>query len=319
VIAGAPAFNFWGFAAWLGNAYKILGFTPDQALVNLPQFAAIQQEVFKQCDRLDGALDGILEDPEACKLNWEPLLCSSNNSSSTCLTPAQKEIASKLFEQPTTYNGKVLYPGHRHGPEPRTAGGLYQEIVMGWVGDIFGNLVFNKSYDSRSFTLSDANYAYEQDFGKLSSYDPNISAFRNRGGKVIHYHGVVDSLLPFTSSDLYYKNVQKALKASVKDLDKFYRYFRASGVDHCFGGPGANFFGQGGGGDPSADPDDNVLMRIVAWVEKGKAPEFIRGTKYVNDTKALGVEFTRKHCKYPKVNSYVGKGDGKDEEGWRCV
>ena len=111
--------------------------------------------------------------------------------------------------------------------------------------------------------------------------------------------------------------MQSTLNASVAELDNFYRYFRASGVGHCNGGPGANVLGQSGA--PSADPANDLLMQVVKWVEWDSAPEFIRGTKYVNNTKELGVQFTRKHCKYPLVNHYTGAGNGMDEEGWECV
>ena len=65
--------------------------------------------------------------------------------------------------------------------------------------------------------------------------------------------------------------------------------------------------------------DDNILVRITEWVEKGNLLEYIWGTKFVKDIVALGKMFLRKHCKFPKVHRYVGKGDGPDEEGWKCV
>lgn len=69
----------------------------------------------------------------------------------------------------------------------------------------------------------------------------------------------------------------------------------------------------------SDHPDDNMLMRIIKWVEEGNPLKYIWGTKFVNDIVALGKMFLRKHCKFLKVNRYVGKGDGLDEEGWKCV
>jgi feruloyl esterase len=109
------------------------------------------------------------------------------------------------------------------------------------------------------------------------------------------------------------------MNASSSELDSFYRYFRVSGVFHCAGGPGANLLGQLGGLAAGDDADDNMLTRIVEWVENGAAPEFVRGTKFVNDTPSLGVAFTRKHCKHPAVNVYKGTGNGTDENGWECV
>jgi feruloyl esterase len=53
-------------------------------------------------------------------------------------------------------------------------------------------------------------------------------------------------------------------------------------------------------------------MAIIDWVENGIAPESFVGTKWVNNTQALGVEFQREHCKFPKRNQYI---DGR----WQCV
>jgi feruloyl esterase len=68
---------------------------------------------------------------------------------------------------------------------------------------------------------------------------------------------------------------------------------------HCSAGPGAWVVGQGG--NSSAEgipfvPEQNVLAAIVEWVEKGNAPGGLLGTKFVNDTVGLGVDFQRNHC-----------------------
>lgn len=51
---------------------------------------------------------------------------------------------------------------------------------------------------------------------------------------------------------------------------------------HCGGGEGAFAFGQQGVEVTKLDPQHNVLLSIVDWVENGNAPETITGTKYVN-------------------------------------
>ena len=65
-------------------------------------------------------------------------------------------------------------------------------------------------------------------------------------------------------------------------LDEFYRFFRVSGMGHCSGGDGAFRIGNQLETVSSLDPQNNVLMRIVDWVENGNAPETITGTKFVN-------------------------------------
>lgn len=58
---------------------------------------------------------------------------------------------------------------------------------------------------------------------------------------------------------------------------------------------------------------------MVDWVENGAAPETITGTKFVNDTPALGVDFVRNHCRYPLRNVCIDPDNYKDSAAWECV
>lgn len=69
---------------------------------------------------------------------------------------------------------------------------------------------------------------------------------------------------------------------------------------HCNSGPGGWVIGQGGAFQAAGIPfqsANNVLAAMVQWVEKGTAVEDIIGTKFVNDTVALGVDYNHRHCK----------------------
>jgi hypothetical protein len=54
--------------------------------------------------------------------------------------------------------------------------------------------------------------------------------------------------------------------------------------------------GQGASAIPY-EPRSNVLAALVAWVEKGNAPEILEGTKFNEDLASSGVAFKRRHCK----------------------
>lgn len=164
---------------------------------------------------------------------------------------------------------------------------------------------------------SDYPYFWAKNPFGLNAWNGDLSLFRNRGGKVITYHGQMDSVITSGISETYYEHVSRSMQSSPKELDEFYRFFRIGGMNHCALGPGAWNFGQAG---PTAhmDADHNVLEAIARWVEQGIAPETLTGTKYVNDTVSLGEEFQRKHCRYPFHNVYRG-GDPKDSEAWSCV
>jgi feruloyl esterase len=83
-------------------------------------------------------------------------------------------------------------------------------------------------------------------------------------------------------------------------MDRWIRFFRVSGMNHCNGGPGAWVMGQGGNAAAAGVPFEgkrNVLKAVVDWVERDIAPSYMEGTKFVNDTVSLGIDYTRRHCK----------------------
>jgi feruloyl esterase len=97
-------------------------------------------------------------------------------------------------------------------------------------------------------------------------------------------------------------------------------------MGHCSGGVGAWEVGQtlsGAAntvtpGSPSLDPERNVLTAMVRWVEEGIAPETMLGTKFVNDDPASGIQFSRRHCRFPKKTTFVG-GDSTQPNSWTCI
>jgi hypothetical protein len=69
---------------------------------------------------------------------------------------------------------------------------------------------------------------------------------------------------------------------------------------HCNSGPGAWVIGQQGSELAQSigfESERDVLAAVVKWVEKGRNPEWIEGTKFVNDTPEMGVERRRRHCR----------------------
>ena len=77
----------------------------------------------------------------------------------------------------------------------------------------------------------------------LNSVDPNLSAFKSRGGRLIQYAGWSDSAISPQNNINYYKAVT-ALMGGTEKTREFYRLFMVPGMAHCGGGPGANAFGQ---------------------------------------------------------------------------
>lgn len=181
----------------------------------------------------------------------------------------------------------------------------------------FSDVIYNDpSWDPTTFNALDIAYADSLDtyHGNISTYAGDLSAFKNRGGKVITYHGQTDPIITGEQSMRYYNHVASTMNLSNTNMDDFYRYFRISGMGHCSGGPGAWAFGQT---TAARNASTNILWELVDWVEKGVAPDRLVGTKWVNDTSAEGVEFQRAHCRYPYRTTYIG-GNPNVTQSWDC-
>jgi feruloyl esterase len=175
----------------------------------------------------------------------------------------------------------------------------------------------NPSWDPSTLTFKDMSYAAKLNVEGAETWNGDLSRFKNRGSKVIHYHGLIDPIISSENSARYYDHVRRTMNQTAAQLDEFYRYFRISGLSHCGGGVGASVIGQSSS-FASKDGSANVLTAIVDWVENGKAPDTILGTKFKNGTASSGVEFSRRHCRYPSRNRFLEKGDPKVPDSWGC-
>lgn len=150
----------------------------------------------------------------------------------------------------------------------------------------------------------------------MSSYKGDLSAFRDKGGKLITYQGTADGIVGSYNAMRYYEHVSASMNSEPAELDDFYRFFRISGMGHCTGGTGADSFGQSIAAVGSANAS-NVLLDLMTWVEDGIAPEVMTGTKYENEDPTQAVEYLRNHCRYPYRTTYIG-GNPNETTSWDC-
>jgi feruloyl esterase len=100
-------------------------------------------------------------------------------------------------------------------------------------------------------------------------------------------------------------------------------------MQHCYGGPGPNFFGQidlsvlGANAQETSenmDPQHNIFSALERWVATGIAPGPIIATKYVNDLEPTqGIKMTRPLCPYPQTAKYRGSGEINDAASFVCA
>ncbi|KAJ8080048.1 hypothetical protein PM082_016875 [Marasmius tenuissimus] len=322
VVAGAPAINWNNLIAWAGHLYSEItkdanssSFIPTDYWSGL-----IHNDIISQCDGIDGVRDGIIEDPNRCHYDPSALLCAENSTNGTCLTVTQVETVRKVYSPFLGSDGRELFPAPQPGGEADpdfllAISGYPSPFTSEW----FKYAVYNNaSYDPTTLTMEDYEYAIRLNPFDVATFEGDLDAFRQRGGKVLTYHGQADGLISPKISERYYERVQEISGSASGELDEYFRFFRIPGMEHCAGGPGAWQVGQSGVSVASLDADKNVLMAMVKWVEMGEAPETLEGVKYVGDDKEKGEAFRRRHCRYPLRSTYDGVGDASKLESWRC-
>ncbi|KAJ4474960.1 Tannase/feruloyl esterase [Lentinula aciculospora] len=327
VVAGSPAVNFNNLISWFAHFRNILGNSSSPTFVTSDQWLGlIHDNILKQCDTLDGVADGIIEDPNLCDYKPEELICSpspgANNSD--CLTAIQATAVRQVFSPMYDLNGNLMFPREQPGSEIIDFVGIVyggETQFFGLSENWFHFVVFGPSFDTDAANLTDYTFAEQLNPFNIATFDGNLSAFKSRGGKVLMYQGQADILISPANTELWYNHVADTMGLPPTDVDEVMRFFCISGMSHCVDGLSAWEIGQIQPDNltpETLDPERNVLTAVVRWVEEGIAPDTIEGTKFVNDTPELGVEFRRRHCRYPLRNTFERKGNSSDPDSWTC-
>lgn len=283
----------------------------------LCEFAAIRAAAIRECDLDDGVADGLLSDPQACKFDaqevvGQPVDCPGGSPSH--ISEGAAKVANAAWAGPSTTSGQHLWYEIAHDADLAGMFALANVLCKENSTDCHGApfeparawmqyfVAKQRDFDHTGITRAQFEKMFEQSVSEwqesIGTTDPNLSKFRNAGGKMITMHGISDQVIPVEGSQHYYDNVLK-LDPNAAD---YYRYFEAPGVAHCFGGPG-HF--------PTTLFDD-----LVAWVEEGRAPNNITA-KSIPDSQ--GKVHERPICAYPLVARYDGTGDIKNPNNYQCA
>ncbi|KAJ6548064.1 tannase and feruloyl esterase [Mycena sp. CBHHK59/15] len=298
IVAGAPATDFNRLLHWSGMLARHAG-APDPsspAFIPPELWQVVSREIFNQCDMLDGVRDGIITEPDDCNFRPEALLCLGENNGE-CLTRLQAEALRKIYS-PFYVDGELWYPRYDPGAEasPGRAvifSGAFPIYPKEWLKYAVLNV---SDFDFGEYGVKHGRLMEQLNPGGIATFNGDLSAFRDRGGKFLTYHGRVDPLIASGNSKRVYNLISHTL--GMPSLDAFYRLFLVPGMDHCTGGPGASNLGQRGPAPVNAS-SHNILLALVDWVEGGRAPDTIIGTADDGET--------RVHCRYPMRSVWDGK------------
>jgi feruloyl esterase len=148
----------------------------------------------------------------------------------------------------------------------------------------------------------------------LNAVNPDLSAFKRRGGKLILYHGWSDAALPPMGTVNYYQSV--VAKMGAKSVTDFVRLYMMPACSIAWRARAERVWNTPA---KQADPRTSVSAALERWVENGVAPDAIIATKYKTDgSPASGVLRTRPLCPYPQTAQYKGSGS-TDEASSLCA
>ncbi|WP_333906055.1 tannase/feruloyl esterase family alpha/beta hydrolase [Delftia acidovorans] len=292
----------------------------------------VSQAVLARCDALDGATDGMVQAGAACQASFDlardvPTCGGARDGS--CLSAEQKSTIAGLFKGATTSGGSRIYSSFPYDAGLDTAG---------WAGWKFSNPIsrdsgavafiwqtppesaasfndaqfaLNGSVDSMlakvqatngTFTESGLSLMMPPDYGKLP-------VLRNRGAKLMVYHGTADPIFSSDDTVQWYDT----LRRNHGDAADFARLYLVPGMNHCSGGPATEQF--------------DMLSSLVAWVEKGQAPDrVIASARGAGNAGGANTDLpatwsptrTRPLCPHPLAARYNGSGDMESAASFSC-
>jgi feruloyl esterase len=133
----------------------------------------------------------------------------------------------------------------------------------------------------------------------LSPADSDLRPFKDRGGKLLMYHGWSDPAISAYGTLDYYEEVVKKVGGQ-READTFARLYLVPGMHHCAGGPGPSAF--------------DMIPVLENWVERGVTP----GRVVASHSTDGRVDRTRPLCPHPQVARYGGSGSADDAANFTC-
>ncbi|MCP5525121.1 MAG: tannase/feruloyl esterase family alpha/beta hydrolase [Verrucomicrobiales bacterium] len=283
IVSACPAINWHRFVAaalWPQVVMHSMSHYVSQA-----KLAAATAAAVAACDADDGVTDGVIDDPFRC--TWDPGALVGTECEGEPFTEADAEVLRRIWLGPRRQDGTFMWYGLERGADLFPYAGTGGSPLQGKPFSIaleYWTYYLAQDAEWDWTTLSDAGFeqlwtkSVEQYGAVLGTDDPDLTRFRDHGGKLIIYHGLADQLIPAAGSVDYYRRVQEVMGGPSRTAD-FARLFLVPGVDHGFHGAGVQPRG--------------VHEAIIRWVEEGRAPDELVGEKRDEGGKVIQTRILR--------------------------
>ncbi|KAF2223656.1 Tannase/feruloyl esterase [Elsinoe ampelina] len=309
VIAGAPAFRYGQQQVnhLTSNVIeKTIGYYPPPC-----EFEAILNATIAFCDPLDGLTDGVVSRTDLCLLHFNinstigvPYTCAASSGGGSSfgpgggialpaqngtVTPQAAAVVSAIIAGLHDTSGKQAYISYQPSSGFSDAQTSYNTNTSTWglsISSLGGEWItrfLQLTSASTLPSLDGVTYDTLRDWMQLGwqRYEdvlqttwPDLSEFRDNGGKVLTFHGESDDSIPAGSSVHYHESVRGIMypeldfNASTEALGEWYRLFLVPGAAHC--APNTK---QVNGPFPQTN-----LAVLIDWVEKGVVPATLNAT-----------------------------------------
>ena len=301
IVAGDPANNRVRLHM---NGYWAYEATHDDPASYIPpsKLPMINKAVLNACDKIDGLADGIIDDPRKCTFDIASLQCKGEDAAD-CLTAPQVTAMKKIYQGPKNpRTGELIFPGMYLGSEINPLG--LDRTLASAPGSRLprppAGLAYWTNWKGPGYDWDkDATMVINELSPILDDADPDLSAFKKHGGKLLLYTGWADPLIPAADTLNYYAGIQKKMGGAQATAD-FARLFMVPGMGHCAGGNAPTRF--------------DALAALEPWVEKHSPPEQLLAAQVSQGTPIR----TRPICVYPQVAKWNGTGSQDDAANFSC-
>jgi len=306
ILAYNPAINFHRLVA--GGVWPQLVMLEAKHLVPRTKLEAVTAAVVKACDGDDGVMDGVIDDPIHCR--WDPKAFVGMPVGDDVFSDTDAEVVRKIWEGPRGAGGRVLWFGLPRGADLFVLAGTGGVPLAGQASSnswkiLRYALVQNANWDWTTLNRAEFELLYNQSVEMLGPVwgtdDPDLTRFRDRGGKLLLVHGLSDERIPPQGSIDYFERVQRAADGPARTTE-FARLFLVPGFGHSY---------RGAGPSPTGG-----LPALIEWVESGRAPERLLAETRDGTGKVLR---SRPLFPYPLFAKYSGQGSTDDAANFVAV
>src|SRR5262245_23983558 len=234
ILSACPAINWHRFLPsdlWPQVVMRSSGNFVPKAKLDAATAAAVASY-----DALDGVTDGVIDDPSHCAYDSKELVGTKVGDGT--FTEADADVVRKIWEGPRGQNGRFLWYGLARGTDLSALAGTGGSPLTGRPFHISLDwcryfLRQDPKWDWATLTPAGFELLWQQSVEQFGAVigpdDPDLTRFRDRGGKVILLHGLADQLIPADGTIHYYKRVLERMGGGEK-VGRFARLFLAPGV-----------------------------------------------------------------------------------------